>query len=255
MTTTLEIAFKIGRLVILLDSSLHLQMMSRLGSIMVLCDVRCQGTSSTTDAIRDYHQSGNNPSIRVGDEPSASTAAGINHSTTVAEQSAPNHGAGTAYCGRVIYSNYSSSYHYISVGIGQVELRARTTPVDTECQSYSSAHEQHAYCNDTSASASCPRGWGNRVAYENFRSGCHDGTYYPNPAPATNTNIFTGSQTTGCHMLDALTLCESYFGGYFPDRVYPGVFYTRIIPYSGGSFDGSLLRAIITPITIRVFTR
>lgn len=217
--------------------------MSRLGLITVLCDVCCQGTSPTIDAIRDYHQSGDNIALRSGGDPGSLSKAGVFHTTSASEHNTASHGEGTAYCGNPIYCRLKDSSYYsqISSGIGTYITISSRSNVPSNCRAGSDSSSEWAHCYSPTARSLCPKGWGNRYNYFNYLPGCNFGTYYPNPTPASDTNAYTGSQTTGCHMLDALTLCESYFGGHFPDRAYSGVFYTRIIPYSGGSFDGSLL--------------
>ena len=194
MITTQAIAFKIGRLVILLDSLLHLRMMSRLGSIMVLCDACCQDTSPTTGAIRDYHQSGNNTTLRVGDAPSDSSKAGVFHDTTDAEATTASHGVGTAYCGRVFYSKPDSEIYFVSTGIGTWASPSGTARISPDCLSYEVSWNSSAHCDDRNATGSCPHGWGSLRTLMSFTPGCEAGTYYPNPTPASNTNIYTGSR-------------------------------------------------------------
>lgn len=40
----------------------------------------------------------------------------------------------------------------------------------------------------------CPLGWGNYDMFYSYQPGCNRGTYYSNPTPASNTDIYTGSQ-------------------------------------------------------------
>ena len=197
MITTQEIAFKIGRLIALLDSLLHSRTISRLGSIMVLCDNYRKGTSPTTDAIRDYHQSDSNTVLRVGDTSSDLSKAGLYHCTTAAESTPGSHGEGTAYCGRIYLASADSSrpYYWYSTGIGTVQsVTGVFKSVQSECRSEKNNYDDYAHCGTLYPTGNCPLGWGNRKSHAQYLPGCHAGTYYPSPTRPTSTNVNTGSR-------------------------------------------------------------
>ena len=151
------------------------------------------------DTFSDYHQNGNNTVVRVGNKSSDISKAGVFHLTTATERTPGSHGAGTAYCGRVFYCLWNGShggYHYISTGIGEYAFVESYSSVESECRAYKQGIDDCAYCFYERTSEQCPLGWGNQPDYAAFKPGCYYGTYYPNPTPALNTDIFTGSHTT-----------------------------------------------------------
>ena len=154
----------------------------------------------------DYHQSGANTVLRVGDTSSDSSKAGVFHATMTAEITLESHGTGTVYCGRVFYCEHhgSETYYYISTGIGQYGYVNGPKHVESDCLSVSGNNYFQAHCNANNSRGSCPLGWGNCTSYQNFQTGCYKGTYYPNPTPASNTNIYTGShvQRTNGYMVE-----------------------------------------------------
>ena len=170
-------------------------MMSRLGSIMVLCDILLSKHVSDDRCYSDYHQSGGNTTSRVGNDPSGSSEAGVFHSTTAAERTSGSHGAGTAYCGRIFGTYDGTPPHYvISTGIGRYSTIYESGHVPSDCVAASHGRYIEGYCDYEATDDCCPLGWGNRKRYFNFEPGCNAGTYYPNPTPASPTNVYTGSR-------------------------------------------------------------
>lgn len=145
--------------------------------------------------ISDYHYYGNNPSLRVGDWPSDTSEAGVFTNTIITETSPGNRGAGTAYCGRIIYSLPESSHYKISTGIEKFAYGTGVRHVQNACLAYRTDFSEAAYCDNSAYYGECPLGWGSGYSLSNFEPGCVNGTYYPNPTPASNTNPFTGSCT------------------------------------------------------------
>ena len=143
----------------------------------------------------DYHQSGKNTALRVGNDPSGSRKAGVFHSTSVTETTQESLGEGTAYCGRVFSSayKYTRPYYYISTGIANFEHLSGTQRVRSECFAESDDISESAHCNTFTDRGQCPLGWGNRASTKNFNPGCINGTYYPHATPASSTDPFTGS--------------------------------------------------------------
>lgn len=138
--------------------------------------------------------------LRVGDEPSDSSKAGVFNATTAVESSPSSHGIGTDYCGLVVGNKPTPPIHTtISTGIGTFiwvyDLRA----VSPDCLSFSSPEHNEACCDHPSGDKLCPRGWGNRKYHLNYEPGCFAGTYYPNPTPASKTNRHTGSRKCKNH--------------------------------------------------------
>ena len=146
-------------------------------------------------SLAHNHQSSNNTTVRVGDTTSDSSKAGVFHSTTAAESTPGSHGEGTDYCGRVVHYEHNSYYtqYWISTGISQTSMVTGTRRVDSACLGYSISTSDYAHCANGYNNGQCPRGWGNRASYINYQPGCREGTYYPNPTPASLTNVFTGS--------------------------------------------------------------
>lgn len=143
-----------------------------------------------------YRQSGENASLRIGAKPSSSNEAGVFHNTTVAEFSPANNGSASAFCGYVIYAyidDGTGSYYYRSTGLGDYDYFKGSANVLSACRAYKSRYEEEACCNSHRGRGDCPKGWGNINTYNAFEPGCYYGTYYPNPVPAHNTDLFTGS--------------------------------------------------------------
>ena len=159
-----------------------------------------------TGSLAHYHQSGNNVSLRVGNKSSSTSEAGVFHSTSVVEQSTASHGTGTAYCGRVFYRNNAQGISYISTGIGSYKSQTGTARVSPACVSSDGPYYVYAYCDDTNSTGSCPKGWGNAQTYIAYQPGCSNDTYYPNPTPASNTNVYTGSRTVFIVSTETCTL-------------------------------------------------
>ena len=184
--------------------------------------------SLNTGSLAHYHQSGNNTVLRVGNAPSGSGEAGVFHSTTVAEQSPASHGAGTAYCGRVYYCDYAGDdYYRISTGIGTYETVYGHSGIHSACLATSDMNRESAHCSASRSSRSCPYNWGTYFSYSQYLPGCCAGTYYPNPTPASDTDVNTGSRivfivsTEMCTLL-AMTTITKIIGtiklGYFAYR-------------------------------------
>ena len=143
----------------------------------------------------DYHQSVDNTAIRVGDTPSGSREAGVFYNTTANETTPGSHGEGTAYCGRITFCTHptTGAGYEISTGIGQSDSVQSFKHVQSSCVGYSTNTSDWAHCRTGYSTDQCPHGWGNFVSYRDFAPGCYNGTYYPNPTPASQTDTFTGS--------------------------------------------------------------
>lgn len=172
--------------------------------------------SLDTGSLAHYHQPGNNTVLRVGNASSGSGEAGVFHSTTVAEQSTASHGEGTAYCGRVFYQSLEKPGQFkVSTGIGTFRTVSGRSGVDRACKAGSSNIAELAHCSISQTGGSCPYGWGNYPSYSQYLPGCCDGTYYPNPTPASNTDINTGSRivfivsTEMCTLLAVTTIMRT----------------------------------------------
>ena len=143
-----------------------------------------------------YHQSGDNTALRVGDTSSDSSKAGVFNNTITTETTPGSHGEGTAYCGRVFtFTNWSRPLYRISTGIGDWEEFDGTKYVALECRTKNISYHQESYCTLSDTSTGCPLEWGSIVSYNSYLPGCLNGTFYPNPTPASNTDLYTGSRT------------------------------------------------------------
>lgn len=133
--------------------------------------------------------------LRVGNEPSGSNEAGVFYNTITAESTSASHGAATEYCGRVflVYYGVSDTIYTISTGRGTSESRDGNYHLDPECLGFSNNIHRAAHCHDYNQSGYCPKGWGTYNQYASFKPGCYRGSYYPNPTPASDTSIYTGS--------------------------------------------------------------
>ena len=131
---------------------------------------------------------------------SDSSQAGVFHSITTKEQTTASHGSGTSYCGRCFYEKFHGMGKgtLLSTGIGQYERGLNTHNVESACTAFASDDYRYAHCYDTLRGSSCPKGWKGAESYNNYEPGCYCGTYYPNPTPASNTNIYTGSLQINC---------------------------------------------------------
>ena len=161
---------------------------------------------SNTGSLAHYHQSGNNTALRVGNNPSGSGEAGVFHSTAATEQTAASHGEGTDYCGRVFFV-YTGRHEYyqLSTGIGEYSDVDGVSTVPSDCLAYSHYNYDSAACR-VYPNGVCPLGWHNLSAYNSYSPGCSYGTYYPNPTPASNTDLYTGSRTMFIATITAATL-------------------------------------------------
>ena len=137
----------------------------------------------------------------MGGKSSTSTEAGIFHHTTAAESTPASHGAATTYCGRVFDYNFDGGpivYGY-STGPGTFDYAEGTRHVSSDCFAYKGAYSEHARCDTPYICDHCPLDWGNIHTFRAYQPGCYKGSYYPNPTPASNVDLFTGSQTHKCY--------------------------------------------------------
>lgn len=105
-----------------------------------------------------------------------------------------SHGVGTEFCGRCVYCNFDRGYSLISSGIGRTDEIHGIRRVSSDCVNLDNSTHEGAHCNYTDAVyRTCPKGWGSAHTYNSYQPGCRDGTYYPNPTPASTTDIHTGS--------------------------------------------------------------
>lgn len=150
--------------------------------------------------ITDYHKSGGNTALRVGNESSGSRKAGVFHSTTAAESTkstSASHGAATEYFGRVFFcvDSRQITYYSISTGLGESDnVYDRTATVPSACIAWSRDGRDVGYCYSDGNEGVCPKNWGNNYNYNNYTPGCNEGSYYPNPTPAATANEYTGSR-------------------------------------------------------------
>lgn len=136
----------------------------------------------------------------MGAEPSKSNEAGVFNSSSAAESTPAGHGKGTAYCGRIVgRRRVEPIYYTISTGIGTYSRINAFGEVQPDCLAATVDVHDEAHCDYSLSTNSCPLGWGNRRSYLNFKPGCFAGTYYPNPTPASNTDISTGSRKCKNH--------------------------------------------------------
>ena len=152
-------------------------------------------------SLAHKHQSSDNSIPRVGGKSSTSTEAGIFHATTAAETTSASIGAATKFCGRVFYQVVSGGpigYRY-STGLGTSEFELGTKHVGSDCLAYKNAVSERARCYTPYISDRCPLGWGNSQTLRDSQPGCSQGSYYLNPTPASNVDLFTGSQTHKCY--------------------------------------------------------
>ena len=156
--------------------------------------------SSFTPTIQELvlsitHLAGTNTYVRVGGSyANNNTQPGLFSPNYEKAHTAASHGKGTAYCGKIFKSYCGVNPLYSkSTGIGGYFDYDGVGHIDRPCISQTDTNREYAHCYVSRSSGQCPNGWGSYYTFLKYRPGCCNGTYYPNPTPASNTDIYTGS--------------------------------------------------------------